>query len=341
MLKLVWQSTKSFFFLFVLAFLLLNCSNKKAKINEDVLCYIDTVVCFSDTFGIHCQCDYPLTKKGFILLSDSTRIWIEIEGKGKPLLLIQGGPLFDHQYFHPHFSELVNKNTLIYVDLRGRYMSDESTREKYSILQDIYDLEDIRKKLGIEQWDVLGHSFGGFIALLYALNFPQSVHSTIVVSTPLGISVNQYDSMALVLHTTFFDNVTTREDNIEAQIKANFHSRPIEKDIKYLRKSLEAYNNYEKFTDLITNYMENTESIWSTYLGNNALELSDSFLLTMPLYVITSKQDKIGFWRETEKFMEKQRSTKYSKVYLMENSSHFPFIEEKEKFFLILKDILH
>jgi hypothetical protein len=62
------------------------------SVNISAVQVADSNVYFTDSYGIHYQCDYHLSIKGFIRLSDGTRIWVEIEGKGSPLLLIQGVP---------------------------------------------------------------------------------------------------------------------------------------------------------------------------------------------------------------------------------------------------------
>jgi proline iminopeptidase len=328
--------------IFLLSFLW-SCNNhRKEGFCLDV-CKVnisDTLVYFSDSFGVHFQCDYQLSRKGFIKVSDSSKIWIEFEGKGNPLLLIQGGPLFDHRYFHPHFSELSINNTLIYTDLRGRYMSSESENIKYNLLQDIEDLEEIRVKLGIKQWSILGHSFGGYIALLYSILYPESINTTILVSTPLGIAQSQYDSLASTLLNSIFKNVNTKEENIEAQLNLNFSKKPSENNITYLRKTLNSYNNYSKFNELNSNYLANSLNTWRSYLGKDFLEIDNSILLKTPLHVISSKMDKVGFWKETNYFMTKKRSKSESEIHIFYNSSHFPWIEEKEKFFELIINIL-
>jgi pimeloyl-ACP methyl ester carboxylesterase len=82
------------------------------------------------------------------------------------------------------------------------------------------------------------------------------------------------------------------------------------------------------------------EDIWRKYLGENSFDFSDSLLVSMPLYVFSGKKDRIGFWQETEKYMQTKHSTNQSEIYLFENSGHFPYIEETDKFFTLLKELL-
>src|SRR3970282_2567419 len=50
----------------------------------------------------------------------TTRLWIDEEGEGEPLLLLAGGPGHSHLTFHPYFSALADAYRVIYVDYRGR-----------------------------------------------------------------------------------------------------------------------------------------------------------------------------------------------------------------------------
>ena len=322
--------------LFSLFITMIGCDSvKKSEIDVSLIDFPDTTVYFTDTFGTHYQCDYPLSRKGFIKVSDGTRIWIEIEGKGSPLLLIQGGPMHDHRYFHSQMSALASEHTLIYTNFRGRYMSDASDTEKYNVLQDLEDLEDIRKQLGIEQWDVLGHSFGGFMAMMYATIYPKSVKSAIIVSMPFGFTNQENEENTIALMELFKD-VVTQEDNIKALIKLNFHTIPPDDTIKYVLQTLYSYGYYEKFLLLSANYLTNSEQALEEYLGEVCGENFPP--LPMPLLAITSKQDAVGFWEKTAQYFKEKQPN--AKVCIFENSSHFPWIEENEKFSELVKDFL-
>ena len=112
------------------------------------------------------------------------KLWYEVEGKGDPILLIPGGPGNSHIYFHPWFSELANYFKVIYFDAYGRGKSDRAkSADQYSFKRDVEDIEALRKALGFDKWNVLGHSYGGMVAQQYALDYPNSVNKLILVST--------------------------------------------------------------------------------------------------------------------------------------------------------------
>lgn len=84
-----------------------------------------------------------------------------------PLLCINGGLLFDHRLLWPALAALASHRQLIFYDQRGRGRSSAPPGIQASRIEfDAGDVVAIRQALGIPQWDVLGHSWGGGIAML-------------------------------------------------------------------------------------------------------------------------------------------------------------------------------
>ncbi len=86
-----------------------------------------------------------------------------------PLLCINGGMLYGHRLLWPALSPLAVGRQVILYDQRGRGSSEAPVDPRSaSIEHDAADVEALRLAIGIRQWDVLGHSWGGGIALLAA-----------------------------------------------------------------------------------------------------------------------------------------------------------------------------
>lgn len=86
-----------------------------------------------------------------------------------PLLCVNGGMLYDHSMLWPALSPLAQRRQVILYDQRGRGLSEApSDIANASIEDDATDIGALRRALGIRRWDVLGHSWGGGIALLAA-----------------------------------------------------------------------------------------------------------------------------------------------------------------------------
>lgn len=90
-------------------------------------------------------------------------------GGAPPLLCINGGLLYDHRSLWPTLAPLARQRQLVLYDQRGRGASEAPADPMAARVED--DADDVgalRRALGIRQWDVLGHSFGGGIAMLGA-----------------------------------------------------------------------------------------------------------------------------------------------------------------------------
>jgi proline iminopeptidase len=84
-----------------------------------------------------------------------------------PLLCINGGMLYDHSMLWPALSPLAQSRQVILYDQRGRGASSAPANPgDATIDDDAGDVGALRRALGIRRWDVLGHSWGGGIAML-------------------------------------------------------------------------------------------------------------------------------------------------------------------------------
>ena len=109
-------------------------------------------------------------------------LFVKVMGKGYPLVLMHGGPSLDYQTLLP-LEPLADQFTLIFYDHRcnGRSVGPDVTSMTLENLT--ADADALRQALGFEQWAVLGQSFGGNVALEYALRYPQSLTRLILMDT--------------------------------------------------------------------------------------------------------------------------------------------------------------
>ncbi len=122
-------------------------------------------------------------------------IYVEEEGTGVPLVLINGGPGGTHHYFHPWFSRASDYARVIYYDQRGTGLSDfEPGIVGYSVEQAVDDLDRLREALGISTWVMLGYSYGGFLAQYYATTHPEHVAGLVLVGAGPGLWTELGDS---------------------------------------------------------------------------------------------------------------------------------------------------
>jgi proline iminopeptidase len=109
-------------------------------------------------------------------------LYVEVTGDGDPLVLMHGGPGLDHVSLTP-FRELGDRHTVVLYDHRcnGRSMGPPVTSMTWDNLT--ADADALRERLGFERWAVLGHSFGGHVALEYVLRYPERVSRLVLLDT--------------------------------------------------------------------------------------------------------------------------------------------------------------
>lgn len=125
-------------------------------------------------------------------------------GQGDPLLVLGGGP-GDAADRYLSLCELLSKNMrCVLVEQRGTGRSTPALKSAgtISLALTLDDLEAVRKQLGLAHWSVLGFSYGGYLASLYAHDHPDSISSLVLL-----------DSMGLN-----WEGLTAFEDNIQCRL---------------------------------------------------------------------------------------------------------------------------
>lgn len=130
-------------------------------------------------------------------------------GEGRNVLIIHGGPGQPFRQPMSGLEPLTSEFQFHYYDQRG---SGESTRpidrfesqniyenmqtldQKLGLGAQIADIERIRQILGDEKLILIGHSWGGFLASLYAAEFPERVEALILVSPANTLVMPQPDA---------------------------------------------------------------------------------------------------------------------------------------------------
>lgn len=94
--------------------------------------------------------------------ADGHRLFCRDVGVGHPIVVLHGGPSFDHTYLLPELDRLADAFRLVYYDQRGRGRSAQGVRpEDVSLRSEIDDLDRVRSHFGLESVAVLGNSWGG------------------------------------------------------------------------------------------------------------------------------------------------------------------------------------
>ncbi|HEY0476848.1 MAG TPA: alpha/beta fold hydrolase [Kofleriaceae bacterium] len=132
-------------------------------------------------------------EKGSTFQAPGATLYVEVLGNapGVPLIVVNGGPGFDHTYEHAAvpgatsaWDTLSRKRRVVFYDQRGNGRSGALKPGQTCTLADqIDDLEAVRAHLGVDQIDLLGHSWGGFLVMAYAARHPGHIRHLITVDS--------------------------------------------------------------------------------------------------------------------------------------------------------------
>lgn len=126
-------------------------------------------------------------REGRIAGAGGTGLHYVVEGKGPDtVIVLHGGPGLDLEGLRPDLAPLAAHHTMLYFDQRGSGRSEMPDTLQLTAHAMVEDLEALRQAFHLERMTLLGHSWGGGLTLLYAMQYPTRVLRMVLVgSLPL------------------------------------------------------------------------------------------------------------------------------------------------------------
>jgi pimeloyl-ACP methyl ester carboxylesterase len=103
-------------------------------------------------------------------LSDGGSLFVQELGDGFPLIVLHGGPGMDHTMFRPYLDPLADDFRVLYVDQRGQGRSERVDPAALTLEVFARDVSRLAEALGLDEYAVLGHSFGAIVTTWHAVN---------------------------------------------------------------------------------------------------------------------------------------------------------------------------
>jgi len=278
-----------------------------------------------------------------------TRLWVEREGEGEPLLLLAGGPANSHLTFHPAFSALADEYEVIYVDYRGRGRSDPvDDYRTITFERDVADIEALRDALGLERMHVYGFSYGGMVAQAYALAHPDRVVSLILANTVHSPEMWQKN------HENINREIANQFPEVWDEIlrlrAVGVRSTAPEMQALYkVHAPLVRFYNPDNAAKLLSEPGSRNMELYTVFagddieffLGGEVARLPDFrprlAELAMPLLVIAGRYDRALYPAYQREFA---RYAPRAELVMMERSGSFAHIEEPEALMALVRRFL-
>jgi proline-specific peptidase len=271
------------------------------------------------------------------------QIWYRRAGHGGiPLLTLHGGPGCGHDYLEP-LERLATDRSVIFYDQLGCGKSDQpDDRSLWRIERFVAEVDAVRQVLGLDQIHLLGHSWGGWLAIEYMLSHPQGVASLILAST--SASVSQFISETTRLKTELPLEIYQTLQRYEAI--GDYHHPDYESAVLefYQRHLCRLSSLPEPLLRTVANL--NNNPVYETMNGPNEFIVIGNLMdwdrtdrlgeISVPTLITAGRYDEL-----TPTCAETlHRGILGSRLAIFEESAHVAHLEETNKYLEVVADFL-
>ena len=258
-------------------------------------------------------------------------IWFEIVGEGEapgrlPLLVLHGGPGSTHLALEGLGALAENGRRVVFYDQLGSGESDRPDDPSLWRVETFLDqLRSVREGLGLERIHLFGSSWGGMLALEYALTQPEGIASLVLNSTPT--SARRWAAQARQLHDDLPPGLSVEEQEQEFFRR---HVCRLEPQPEALRRSRKQFG----------------KQVYETMWGPNEFTVTGTLRewdvigrlgeIRLPALITSGRYDEC-----TPAIVEPlHRGLEDSEWVLFENSAHMPYLEEPELYLELVGSFL-
>jgi proline iminopeptidase len=276
-----------------------------------------------------------MTCPGELVRIDDTSLWVVSRGPadGDPLIVLHGGPGLDHHEFGDYLDPLAEDGIrLLLVDLRAQGRSEPTPPETWTLERMAQDVIMMARAMRLERYSVLGHSYGAFVALQNAVDYPGMATRTIVSG---GIASAKYLD-AVEPNLEHFEPAELREQVAtswarEADVRT-------QEDVASLMHDQWPFHFVDPFDPRIEEYERRTA--WSVFAPDvlrwfatqtyGGIELEDRLgSVTQPVLVLAGRHDRTCPVAASRRMVELLPN---AELHVFEQSAHMTFVEEPEAF---------
>lgn len=265
---------------------------------------------------------------------NGVELWYRVAGRGPALVVQAPGWGIGSGVYQQTMQALERTCTVVYYDTRASGRSQvPSDLGDINVGAFVEDLEALRVHLGIASFAVIGHSHGGYIAMNYALTHPDRLSSLVLVDAQVGVEEPGED-LGQSLPRLATDSRLA--DALEA-FTGSWEFDSDEQATDLLRRILPLYFANPEGEPL-AQVRAALKSSRVSVVALRGTQHSDGMFpvreklgrITTPTLVLAGKHDFICAPTQPDII---HRGIKGSALMVFENSGHFPWIEEADRFF--------
>jgi pimeloyl-ACP methyl ester carboxylesterase len=247
------------------------------------------------------------------------------------VVLLHGGPGFDHSTFKPSFSRLADVAQVVYVDHRGNGRSDRSDPSKWNLPQWGDDVRAFCEALEIVRPIVLGLSFGGMVAMSYATRHPEHPAKLVLSST----AAQTRDDRSLAM----FEQLGGAEVR---EVARRFFEDPNPKTgPEFQRVCMPMYNRIPQPAEASKRTIMNFEMIFAFFRNESRSFnfLPSLGLIKCPTLICAGKLDPITPLADSEDIAAAM-APGLARLEVFENAGHGTHRDEPDRFFKVLNEFI-
>ncbi len=272
-----------------------------------------------------------------VILND-VNIHYSIRGKGPVLIAHSGGPGADARDWDD-FAKIDDFVTIVSIHPRGSGLSAPAAGDAYLLPDYAADVESLRLHLSLEKPMLMGWSHGGMVAQQYAFTYPNAISKLILFDTSAYFGEFLNDVEASVQE---FKDEPWYEDSLAALKSEWAGEYETDEDMgKLWQREKKFY--FSKFNDRAQAYCERTKDslikVAPLRVFNEkeapTFDLRPSLKkIQVPTLVIVGRHDFITNVSMAEEMV---KNIPDARMEIFENSGHYGFVEEPEKFYRVVK----
>jgi proline iminopeptidase len=275
---------------------------------------------------------------GATFTANGVTIWYEVRGSGPapPLVVVNGGPGFDHTYVlcSDVWDRFATRRAVVLYDQRGNGRSGVLRPGQSCTLADqIADLEALRSELGDEKVDLCGHSWGGYLVMAYAARHPQRVQHLIICDS----AAPKWDETEFIFNYIFPER-TERQSQLDFFDMLGDSDAARESLWEYMNMLFVSLEKRDEFLSRIDTYLFNrtvNEALNADLARFDMWPVLSRF--NFPTLVLTGRYD-INVAPSTAWKIHK--AIPGSRFEVFEESGHLPYFEEPDEFVRVVEDFL-